>query len=156
MAYKQSPRGNRAKTGYGLPPAFRQEKDKMEIEVTKNYEIGKEKLAKNRETGNVPGGMTIDPESGKATANLPMHKVVKSGSFLRELDSAGKIVREVAQDTRGNKDFYKSVEDRNADVTYRQTKNANLYNTLGGGIKPEDLSDSQKQTLVSLGKAVKR
>jgi hypothetical protein len=153
MAYKQKPgRGNNAKTGHGLPSPFKQ----MEIEVTKSYEVGKEKLAKNRETGNVPGGMTIDPESGKANANLPMHKVVKSGSFLRELDSAGKIVREVAQDTRGNKDFYKSVEDRNADVTKRQTRNADLYNAFSGGTKPENLSDYQKQTLVSLGKAVKK
>lgn len=156
MAYKQNPRGNYAKTGHGLPSAFRQEKDKMEIEVTKNYEKGKKILAKNRETGNVPDGMTIDPESGKATPNLPMHTVVKAGSFLRELDSAGKIVKEVAQDTRGNKDFYKSVNDRNADVTYRQTKGANLYNAFSGGVKPENLSDYQKQTLVSLGKAVKK
>jgi hypothetical protein len=153
MAYKQNPgRGNNAKTGHGLPSPFKQ----MEIEVTKKYEVGKEKLAKNRETGNVPGGMTIEAESGKATPNLPMHKVVESGSNLRELDSAGKVVREIAKDTRGNKDFYKSVEDRNADVTRRQTRGANLYNAFSGGTKPENLSDYQKQTLVSLGKAVKK
>jgi hypothetical protein len=153
MAYKQKPgRGNYAKTGHGLPSPFKQ----MEIEVTKKYEVGKKKLAKNRATGNVPGGMNIDPESGYATPKLPMHKVVESGSFLREVDSAGKIVKEVPKDTRGNKDFYKSVEDRNADVTRRQTRGAELYNAFSGGTKPENLSDYQKQTLVSLGKAVKK
>jgi hypothetical protein len=152
MAYKQNPgRGNHAKTGHGLPSPFKQ----MEIEVTKKYEVGKEKLAENRKAGNVPGGMTIEAESGKATANLPMHKVVESGSNLRELDSAGKVVREIAKDTRGNKDFYKSVENRNADVTSRQTKNADFYNMTSGATKPGNLSEEQKKTLVGIGKAKK-
>lgn len=152
MAYKQNPgRGNNAKTGHGLPSPFKQ----MEIEVTKKYEVGKNKLAENRAKGLGSDGLTVNKETGEAKPNLPMHTVVKAGSKIRELDSKGGVVREEQMDTRGNKKFYKSVEDRNSDVTRRQTRNAEFYNMASGAIKPENMSDDQKKRMIGLGKAVK-
>jgi hypothetical protein len=153
MAYKQNPgRGNSPKTGSGLPSPLRQDKG---IELTERYTKGVEKYKENRTKGKTPSGMKVDAQTGVATPNLPMHKVVKSGTYVRELDSKGKVVREEQMDSRGNEKFYKSVENRNADVAKRQTANASLYNAFGGGTSPDKLSESQKQSLVSTGKARK-
>ena len=151
MAYMQKPgRGNNSKTGHGLPAPLRQE-----IELTKKYETGKKTISKNIEKGNTPSGINVNPKTAEAKPNLPMHTVVKSGTNVRELDSKGKVVREERMDTRGNENFYKSVANRNADVTKRQTNNANFFNAVGGGTKPESLSSKQKNDLVSIGKAKK-
>ena len=149
MAFKQSPgRGNNAKTGYGIPSPLKQE-----IELTKEYTKGKEKLAANRAKGSTPGGLSVDKKTAEAKPNLPMHKVIKAGSYVREVDSKGGVVKEERADSRGNEKFYKAVENRNADVTKRQTANASLYNATGGGTSPDKLSHGQKKSLVSLGKA---
>ena len=153
MAYKQNPgRGNSAKTGSGLPTPLRQDNG---IELTERYSKGVKKYEENRAKGKTPSGMKVDAQTGVATPNLPMHKVVKSGTYVRELDSKGKVVREEQMDSRGNEKFYKSVENRNADVAKRQTANASLYNAFGGGTSPDKLSESQKQSLVSTSKAKK-
>jgi hypothetical protein len=153
MAFKQNPgRGNSPKTGHGLPTPLRQDKG---IELTEKYTKGKKKYEENRMQGKTPSGMKVDAASGVATPNLPMHKVVKSGTFVRELDSKGSVVREEPMDSRGNEKFYKSVANRNADVTKRQTANASLYNAFGGGTSPDKLSESQKKSLISVGKAKK-
>ena len=153
MAYTQTPgRGNHPKTGHGLPSPFKQ----MEIEVTKKYEEGKKKLAENRSNGIGYDGLSINNETGEAKPKLPMHSVVKAGSYVRELDSKGGVVREELMDSKGNKNFYKSVENRNSDVTNRQTRNAEHYNITGGAIKPEKMTDAQKKKLVGLGKAIGR
>lgn len=151
MAYKQNPgRGNHSKTGHGIPSPLKQE-----IELTKKYTVGKKKLEENRMTGSTPGGMKVNKQTGEATANLPMHKVVKAGSYVRELDSAGKVVKEERMDSKGNESFYKNVANRNADVTKRQTANASLYNATSGGTSPDKLSKSQKESLIAIGKAKK-
>ena len=151
--FKMKPgRGNMPKTGNGLPSPLRQDKG---IELTERYTKGVEKYQKNRAQGKTPSGMKVDAQTGVATPNLPMHKVVKSGNFLRELDSKGGVVREEKMDSRGNEKFYKSVENRNADVTKRQTANASLYNAFGGGTSPDKLSESQKKSLVSTSKAIR-
>ena len=149
--FKMKPgRGNMPKTGNGLPSPLRQDKG---IELTERYTKGVEKYQKNRAQGKTPSGMKVDAQTGVATPNLPMHKVVKSGTFVRELDSKGGVVREEQQDSRGNTSFYANVEKRNKEVTSRQTANANLYNAFGGGTSPDKLSESQKQSLVSTSKA---
>jgi hypothetical protein len=149
MAFKQTPgRGNNPKTGHGIPSPLKQE-----VELTDKYEAGKRKLAANREKGSVPSGMQINKNTGEATPNLPMHKVVKAGSYVREVDTKGNVVREERMDSRGNEKFYKSVESRNADVTKRQTKNANLYSATSGGTAPSNLSKEQKDMLMTIGKA---
>ena len=155
MAYKQTPgRGNSPKTGHGLPTPLRQDKDHGgKIELTKKYTEGVKTLEKQRKKGNTPGGMSIDAQTGAAKPNLPMHKVVKAGSYVRELDTAGKVVKEERMDSRGNEAFYKNVANRNADVAKRQTANASLYNATSGGTSPDKLSESQKKSLVSIGKA---
>ena len=151
MAYMQKPgRGNNPKTGHGLPTPLRQE-----IELTKKYDKGKELQKKQRESGNTPSGMKVESKSGMATPNLPMHSVVKSGTYVRELDSKGGVVKEERMDSKGNEKFYKSVADRNSDVTKRQTRNAMQYNATSGGTAPDKLSSTQKNVLVGLGKAKK-
>jgi hypothetical protein len=149
--FKMKPgRGNMPKTGNGLPTPLRQDKG---IELTEKYTKGVKKYEENRLEGKTPSGMKVDPVSGFSTPNLPMHKVVKSGNYVREVDSKGNVVKEEKMDSRGNEKFYKSVENRNADVTRRQTANASLYNAFGGGTSPDKLSESQKQSLVSTSKA---
>jgi hypothetical protein len=153
--FKMKPgRGNMPKTGNGLPTPLRQDHG-GDIELTERYTKGVKKYEENRKQGKTPSGMKVDPVSGFSTPNLPMHKVVKSGTFVRELDSKGGVVREEQQDSRGNTSFYANVEKRNADVTKRQTANASLYNAFGGGTSPDKLSESQKQSLVSTSKAKK-
>lgn len=153
MAFKQTPgRGNNPKTGNGLPSPLRQDNG---IELTKKYTEGKKTLEEQRKKGNTPGGMKVDAATGAATPNLPMHKVVKAGSYVRELDSKGGVVKEERMDSRGNESFYKNVANRNADVTNRQTANASFYNATSGGTSPDKLSESQKKSLVSIGKAKK-
>jgi len=149
MAYMQKPgRGNHPKTGHGLPSVLHQE-----IELTGKYEKGKEMLKGQREKGNTPGGMAVDAATGVATPNKPVHTVVKGGDYLKELDSAGKFVKEVKADSKEGKTFKSSVEKRNSDTATSQTRNANQYNASGGGTSPDKLSAEQKNTLVKLGKA---
>jgi hypothetical protein len=169
MAFKQTQgRSPFLKTGRGISPtlmggsAMYQKKD---IELTVEYDKGKEKMAAARSNPETKAGfegqqgIKIDTPTGTATPNLPMHKVVRGGSFLKELDSAGKLVKQVPYyDTSsdGGKaaaELTKSVNNRNADVTSRQTRNADLYNATGGGTAPDKLSEKQKESLVKLGKA---
>jgi len=155
MAYKQNPgRSPLLKTGNGIPSALRQDHG-GKIELTERYTKGLKTYKENREKNNTPDGMKVDAASGFSTPNLPMHKVVKSGNYVREVDSKGNVVKEEKMDSRGNEKFYKSVENRNADVTKRQTANSNLYNAFGGGTSPDKLSESQKKSLVSTSKAIR-
>jgi len=169
MAYKQTPgRGNGMKTGGGIPPtlmsgsAMYQKKD---IELTVEYDKGKEKMAAARSNPETKAGfekqqgIKIDAPTGKATANLPMHTVEKAGSFLREYDSKRNVVKEVPWNSMSEKggkaaeELTRAVAIRNADVTSRQNRNADLYNATGGGTAPDKLSEKQKESLVKLGKA---
>jgi hypothetical protein len=149
MAYMQTPgRGNRPKTGSGLPSVLLQE-----IEVNAGYEQGKKMLKNQREKGNTPGGMKVDSQTGTATPSNTTHTVMKGGDYLKELDSAGKFVREVKADSKEGKTFAKNVAKNNAYTSMDQTRNANQYNASGGGTSLDKLSSGQKQTLVKLGKA---
>lgn len=152
MAYMQKPgRGNHPKTGHGLPSPFKQ----TEIEVTKKYEVGKKQLETNRNRGLGSDGLTINNATGEAKPNLPMHTVVKSGSKVRELDSKGGVVKEEQMDSRGNEAFYKNVENRNKDVTSRQTKNAEYYNMSSGALKPSEMTEDQKKRMIQQSKATR-
>jgi hypothetical protein len=148
--FKQTPgRSSFAKTGHGIPSPLRQE-----IELTKEYEKGKNTRAVNRAKGNNPSGMKVNSVTAEAIPNLPMHTTTISGNYLRQLDSKGGVVREeLINKSTGNEQFYKNVENRNADVTNRQTKNANYYNAAGGGTSPNNLSNEQKHSLITTGKA---
>jgi hypothetical protein len=169
MAFKQTQgRSPFLKTGRGISPtlmggsAMYQKKD---IELTVEYDKGKEKMAAARSNPETKAGfegqqgIKIDTPTGTATPNLPMHKVVRGGSFLKELDSSGKLVKQVPYyDTSSDGGdaaaaLTRSVNIRNADVTSRQTRNADLYNATGGGTAPDKLNEKQKQSLVKLGKA---
>lgn len=172
MAFKQEPgRSPFLKTGRGISPtlmsgsAMYQQKQGTDIELTVEYEKGKKKMAENRADPNKKKdyekmtGISIDAPTGTATPNLPMHKVVRAGSFLREVDSKGGVVNEVPWNSMSStggdaaERLTRSVSNRNADVTSRQTRNAKLYNTLGGGTPADKLDEEGKQTLVKLGKA---
>lgn len=175
MAYTQSPgRSPFPQTGRGISPAMMSgsamkqtttTSPKTDIELTVEYEKGKKKMAENRANPNMKKdfekatGISIDAPTGKATANLPMHTVERAGSFLREYDSKRGVVNEVPwndmSSTGGEaaEKLAKAVERRNADVTRRQNRNADLYNATGGGTAPDNLSEGQKQSLVKLGKA---
>lgn len=172
MAFKQEQgRSPFLKTGRGISPtlmsgsAMYQQREGTDIELTVEYEKGKKKMAEARSNPETKAGfegqqgIKVDAPTGKATPNLPMHKVVKSGNFLKHLDSAGKLVKEVKYNemsSSGGKEaeaLTKEVANRNADVTSRQTRNADLYNATGGGTAPDKLSEKQKESLVKLGKA---
>jgi hypothetical protein len=163
------------KTGRDIPPAMMSgsamkqtasEKPKTDIELTVEYDKGKKKMAENRQNPEtkkgyeLQTGIGIDAATGTATPNLPMHTVERAGSFLREYDSKRGVVREVPwnsmSETGGEaaEKLTRAVEIRNADVTSRQTRNASLYNAMGGGTAPENLDEGQKKSLVGLGKAV--
>jgi hypothetical protein len=137
-----------------------------DIELTVEYDKGKKKLAEARKNEEkkkgieAAQGITIDAPTGTATPNLPMHKAVRAGSFMREIDSQGNVVQEVPYyDTsptggKAAEKLAKYVKDRNFNTTYDQTRNADLYNAMGGGTAPENLNEKQKNSLVGLGKAV--
>jgi hypothetical protein len=138
---------------------------KTDIELTVEYDKGKEKLAAARANPVIKAGfegqqgIKVDAATGTATPNLPMHKAVRAGSFMREIDSAGKVVQEVPWNDmsegggKAARKLTKYVNDRNYNTTQSQTHNADLYNAIGSGTAPDKLSEGQKESLVKLGKA---
>ena len=153
MAYTQNPgRGNKSKTGSGIPSPLRQD-----VEPTEKYIKGKKKYKENVEKGLVHGGITVDPATGFATAK----KYEKR--FLKKPKGAGAVIiggdnktvasatdygqgREVEElQRRFTKDSTNTMNQRNA--------SAEFYNANSGGTKWENLTAKQKQILLSLGKA---
>jgi hypothetical protein len=115
MAYKQDyGRGNRSKTGYGIPAVFLQTTEdpkvvKMEESIAKRKAFGPtadeqknaEKFASKAPAGKVIPGTEFDVKSGK-TAPKAFEKALKSGKELGLekapndmfiTDSAGKILK---------------------------------------------------------------
>jgi hypothetical protein len=165
MAYTQSPgRGNNSKTGHGIPTPFRQE-----IELTKEYEKGKKKQATQREKGAVDSGLNVDKASGYATAKSyekTYEAPSKENAFTARIkDSKGNVVKEAkAERISGNVNpsggkyveaLKKEYEKSKSSTESMRSKNKEQYNATGGGTKPDNLSEGQKNTLVKLKKANK-
>lgn len=155
MAYKQKPgRGNNPKTGHGLPSPLKQE-----IEVTKKYEVGKKKLAENRKTGSIPGGMNVDMATGFATVK-PYEKKFVENKATRGASIIGGDNKTISQassygEGRQVKALRKQFVSDSTSTMNNRKRNVDIYNATSGGISPDKLSKSQKGTLIELGKAYK-
>jgi hypothetical protein len=160
MAFTQKPgRSPFLKTGNGIPSALMQD-----IELTKDYDKGKKKMAearaKHKNTG--PGqGINIDPKSGVATAMPYNKKFIKGGKFqnAKIVSEDGKKVK-VAPNTGDrrtqNESLYNEYKKDSTMTMNSRNRNANFYNVTGGGKSPESFSEADKEMMVRLGKAIKK
>jgi hypothetical protein len=169
MAYTQNPgRGNSAKTGHGIPAPFKQEK----IELTTDYERGKKRLAEARKKGGknyVSGlsaieGITVDPASGKATANA-YEKTFRPGEGQKggesrtnaSIVSGGKTIKVSGPGLarRTNADLYKEYKSDSTSTMQSRNRNAKFYNITSGAKNPDLADKEEKEMLVGTFRAKK-
>jgi hypothetical protein len=167
--FKMTPgRGDLPKTGRGINPALmgKSPMKQTDIELTKSYDEGKRKAevarAKPEVKKNVEKtlGVTINAATGETVAKKRENRVIKSGTNYREVNSEGKVVKEVRANPnsstggRAAEALKKEVENKNTDTNTRRKSNAELINTIGGGTPADRLDEKGKQTLVNMRKAV--
>lgn len=169
MAYTQSPgRGNNSKTGHGIPTPFRQE-----IELTKEYSKGTKSMSKARKSGTKGlsdiEGINVDVVSRKAAAKSyekTYEMPSKENAFTARIkDSKGNVVKEAKSERvagnvnpsggKGVEVLKKEYEKSKSSTESMRSKNKEQYNATGGGTKPDNLSEGQKNTLVKLKRAKK-
>lgn len=168
--FKMTPgRGNMPKTGRGISPTLMSKSPMYQtnIELTEDYTKGVKKAEnafKNKKivaTAEKDLGIKYNPSTREAMPREDSaHKFSIAGSFAREIDSAGKVVKEVkvnpnAGNGGGNaaEALKKSIENRNSDISSRRENNAKVVNTLGGGTKADKLDEEGKQMLIRSGRA---
>jgi hypothetical protein len=168
--FKMTPgRGNMPKTGRGISPTLMSKSPmkQTDIELNASYSKGVKKAEDAFKDKKIVAsaekdlGVKYNPATREATARKDSaHKFDISGSYARELDSAGKIVKEVkinpnsgAGGGKAAEALKKSVENRNTDISSRRANNAKVVNTLGGGTKVDKLDEEGKQMLVKSGRA---
>lgn len=168
--FKMTPgRGNMPKTGRGISPTLMSKSPmkQTDIELNASYSKGVKKAEDAFKDKKIVAsaekdlGVKYNPATREATARKDSaHKFNIAGSYAREIDSAGKVVKEVkvnpnAGTSGGNaaEALKKSIENRNADISSRRTSNAKVVNTLGGGTKADKLDEEGKQMLVKAGRA---
>jgi hypothetical protein len=156
MAYTQKPgRGNNPKTGHGIPSPLMQ----TDIELTNKYTRGRQTLATRRQEGNTPSGLNVDSKTGFASAKGYEKKIVTqpSGDTLI-VDSSGKTI-ESAKANKFNSTavdaLKKKYEKEKTSTGKYRHNNSEFYNANSGGTSPDILSESQKKSLVGLGKATR-
>lgn len=164
--FKMKPgRGNMPKTGRGIPPTLMScspMKQEGEIELTRKYDEGKNKIAEartNKETkSNIESkqGINVDTKTGGATAKGYEKKLVDMADRVRVVGGKGEVLSEAMKNQPKMVEKLKSgYEKAKAYTEGTRASNASQYNATSGATKPENLSDKQKETLVKLGKAVK-
>jgi hypothetical protein len=168
--FKMTPgRGNMPKTGRGISPTLMSKSPmkQTDIELNASYSKGVKKAEDAFKDKKIVAsaekdlGVKYNPATREATARKDSaHKFNIAGSYAREIDSAGKVVKEVkvnpnAGPSGGNaaEALKKSIENRNADISSRRAKNAKVVNTFGGGTKADKLDEEGKQMLVKAGRA---
>ena len=167
MAFKlNAGRGMMPKTGRGVPPTLMCGSPmKQEIELTKKYDEGKDKMAKTRsnaKTAKALGdkqGISIDPTTGSTETKKYEKTVERSGTKLRAKDGSGKIIEEVDWEknspTGGAKAeaLTKKYKNMKKDTDTRRAKNKTQYDITSGNKSPNDATKEEKEILVSTGKA---
>jgi hypothetical protein len=165
--FKMTPgRGNMPKTGRGIAPTLMNcSPMKQEVEKT-GYGMMKEKENKAKVNANPTAQAERDTKMGikrnfatnELTPVVTDHKFDIAGSFAREIDSKGKVVKEVKLGLGGAEspqalELKKKVEQRNASTREDRSNTAEVLNAFGGGTPTEKLSDKQKQTLINSARA---
>ena len=153
MAYTQNPgRGNKSKTGSGIPSPLRQD-----VEPTEKYIKGKKKYKENAEKGFVNNGLKVDAATGVATAK-PYEKRFVLNTRTGGASIIGGDNKTVATATdygqgREVEQLQKRFTADSTNTMNQRNASAEFYNANSGGTKWENLSAKQKQILLGLGKA---
>lgn len=152
MAYTQNPgRGNKSKTGSGIPSPLRQD-----VEPTEKYIKGKKKYQQNAEKGFVGNGISVDPATGIATAKPYEKRIVKNstgGVFIVGGDNETIASARNYGQGREVEQLQKRFTADSTNTMKQRNESAEFWNANSGGTKWENLSPRQKQWLSSLGKA---
>ena len=165
--FKMTPgRGNMPKTGRGIPPTLMScspAKQEGEIELTRKYDEGKKKMAEVRSgkenKSSIEGtqGINIETGSGAASAKGYEKKLVDMADRVRVVGGKGEVISEAMKNQpKMVEKLKKGYETAKSYTETARTSNASQYNATSGATKPENLSNKQKETLVKLGKAVKK
>ena len=120
---------------------------------TSRYEKVQTNQAKNEKAGKVPAGLNVS--DGKATAKPYEKRFIpadKNRSDALIVDSGNKTVKKsVTGSQKSREDLRTSFVKDSTDTMQRRNSNSNFYNVASGSKK--DLSESDKKSLISLGKA---
>jgi hypothetical protein len=169
MAYKQTPgRGNGKKTGAGISPMLMSGSAMYQtgpVEKT-GYGMMKEKAGRARVAADPKAQAERDAKVGikrnfatnELTLVITDHKFDVAGSFAREIDTKGNVVKEVklgfgGADSPSARKLKAEVEKRNSRVREDRSHTAEVLNAFGGGTPTEKLSEKQKQTLINSARA---
>jgi hypothetical protein len=167
--FKMTPgRGNMPKTGRGIAPTLMSKspmKQTGDVEKT-GYGMMKEKENKAKVNANPKAQAERDTKMGikrnfatnELTPVVADHKFDVAGSFAREIDTKGNVVKEVklglgGADSPSARKLKKEVEQRNSTTRSQRSNTSEVLNAFGGGTPTEKLSDKQKQTLINSTRA---
>jgi hypothetical protein len=167
--FKMMPgRGNMPKTGNGIPPTLMncspmKQEPETEIELTRKFDTGKEKMAKARKAvGKVADlkatqGINVDIATGSATAKSYEKKYIPGdmakGVRAKIISGEGKLVKEakLGEDAKLKKEFERA---KTFTAKTRGT-NASQYNITSGAKSTNKATEREKQMLINIGKAKK-
>ena len=165
--FKMTPgRGNMPKTGRGISPTL-MSKSPMYQEIEKTgYGMMKEKENKAKVNANPQAQAERDTKMGvkrnfatnELTPLVTDHKFDVAGSFAREIDTKGNVVKAVKLGLGGAQspqalELKKKVEQRNSSTRADRSNTAEVLNAFGGGTPTEKLSEKQKQSLINSTRA---
>jgi hypothetical protein len=169
MAYKQTPgRGNGKKTGAGISPMLMSGSAMYQtgpVEKT-GYGMMKEKEGRAKVAADPKSQAERDAKMGikrnfatnELTPVITDHKFDVAGSFAREIDTKGSVVKEVTlglggADSPSARKLKAEVEKRNSRLRENRSNTAEVLNAFGGGTPTEKLSEKQKQALINSTRA---
>ena len=103
-------------------------------------------------------GVSRNFSTNEITPIVADNKFDVAGSFAREINSKGDVVREVKLGLGGAEspqalELKKKVEQRNARTRSERSATAKTLNTLGGGTSADNLDEEQKLKLTNMGRA---
>jgi len=167
--FKMTPgRGNMPKTGRGISPALMSKSPMYQtgdVEKT-GYGMMKEKENKAKVNANPKAQAERDAKMGikrnfatnELTPVVTEHKFDVAGSFAREIDTKGNVVKEVklglgGADSPSARKLKKEVEQKNSRTKEQRSNTSEVLNAFGGGTPTEKLSEKQKQSLINSTRA---
>jgi hypothetical protein len=123
------------------------------FEFTQRYEKTKQKQDANEKTGAKPSG--LDVKDGVAKAKPYEKKFIPASdkkSNASIVDAGGKTIKTSISGSQSSRDnLRRDFVSDSTDTMNRRNKNANYYNVSSGSKK--NLTDADKKTLLSMGKA---
>jgi hypothetical protein len=150
MAYTQNPgRGNKSKTGSGIPSPLRQD-----VEPTERYVKGKKKYLQNAEKGYVHGGISVDPATGVAVTKPYENKLVKRGNQAFIIGGDNRTIARATDYGQGREieQLEKRFKADSTNTMNQRNLSAEFFNANSGGTSWENLTPKQKQMLKELRK----